>query len=57
MGVHIQRNPTGIRGAVKMKGILPFAATWMDLESIVLSEISQRNTNTVLCHPYVESKK
>ena len=27
--------------AVKKKEILPFAATWMDLEGIMLSEISQ----------------
>ena len=27
--------------AIKMNGILPFAATWMDLEGIILSEISQ----------------
>ena len=27
--------------------ILPFATTWMDLETIVLSEISQRKTNSV----------
>ena len=26
---------------------LPFAAPWMDLESIMLSEIRQRNTTTV----------
>ena len=26
---------------------LPFAAIWMDLEGIMLSEISQRKTNTV----------
>ena len=25
------------------KDILPFATTWMDLEDIVLSEVSQRN--------------
>lgn len=30
-----------------MNGILPFAATWMDLEGIIHSEISQRVTNTV----------
>ena len=26
---------------IKKKGIIPFAATWMDLESVILSEISQ----------------
>ena len=29
----------------------------MDLENIMLSEISQRKTNTVWYHLYVESKK
>ena len=27
--------------AIKRKEILPFATTWMDLEGIMLSEISQ----------------
>ena len=27
--------------------ILPFAETWMDLEGIMLSETSQKKTNTV----------
>ena len=43
--------------AIKKNDILPFAATWMDLEDIMLSEISQRKTNTVLFHLYVRSKK
>ena len=28
--------------------ILPFATTWMDIEDIMLSEINQRKTNTML---------
>ena len=27
--------------AIKKHEIMPFAATWMDLESVILSEISQ----------------
>ena len=33
--------------AIKKNAILPFVATRMDLEGIMLSEISQRMTNTV----------
>ena len=43
--------------AVKKNEILPFVTTWMDLEGIMLSEISQTKTNTVWFHLYVESKK
>ena len=42
--------------AIKKNEILPFLTTWMDLEGIMLSEISQRNTNTVCFHLHVESK-
>ena len=31
----------------KMNEILPFAATKIDLKGIMLSEISQRKTNTI----------
>ena len=43
--------------AIKKNNILPFAATWLDLEGIMLSEISQWKINTVWYHLYVESKK
>ena len=33
--------------AVKKNGILPFATPWVDLQGIMLSEISQGKTNTV----------
>ena len=37
--------------------MLPFETTWMGLEGIVLSEISQRMTDTVRYQLYAESKK
>ena len=37
--------------------IMPFAATWMDLEIITVSEVSQTKTNIIVCHLYVESNK
>ena len=39
------------------KEILPFAMTWTALESTMLSEISQRKTNTIWFYSYVELKK
>ena len=33
--------------AVKKNGILPIATTWMELEGIMLSEISQRKTKII----------
>ena len=33
--------------AIKKKEILPFATTWMELEGIMLSEISQRKTKII----------
>ena len=36
--------------AIKKNEILPFATTWMELEGIMLSEISQRKTNIIWLH-------
>ena len=33
--------------AIKKNEILPFATMWVELEGIMLSEISQRKTNTI----------
>ena len=33
--------------AIKKNEILPFAITWMELEGVTLSEISQRKTNFI----------
>ena len=42
--------------AVKKKKILPFVTVWMDLENIMLSEISQsiKKMSTIWCQSYVE---
>ena len=37
--------------------ILLFVATWMDLEGVILSELSQTKMNTVWYNLHVESKK
>ena len=41
----------------KKNEIMPFASTWMDLEIIVLSEVSQTKANIIWYRLYVESKK
>lgn len=43
--------------AIRKNEILPFATTWMDLEGIMLSRITQRKTNAMWLHPYVKFNK
>ena len=43
--------------AIKKTELMPFATTWMDLETVILSEVRQRKTNIIGYHLYVESKK
>ena len=43
--------------AIKKNEIMSFAATWIDLEIIILSEVSQTKTNSIWYHLYVASKK
>ena len=42
--------------AIEKKKIMPFAATWMELETLILSEVSRkRKTNTICYHLHLES--
>ena len=55
--IYIYINTWEYYSDIKKNEILPFTATWMDLEGIMLSEISQTEKDTVWYHLYVESKK
>ena len=41
--------------AIKCNEIMPFVATWRNLETIILSEVSQTKTSIMWYHSYVES--
>ena len=43
--------------AIKKNEVMALAATWIDLDIVILSEISQRKTHIIWYHLYVESKR
>ena len=48
----------GYYSAIKKNETMPFAATWMELEIIILNEVSQTEKDKYhIIHLYVESKK
>ena len=47
----------GILPSHKKEWNFAICTAWMDLEGIMLSEVSQRKSNSLWYHLYVESKK
>lgn len=43
--------------AMKKSKTRPFAATWLDLEIIIPTELRQTKTKTIWCPLHIESKK
>ena len=43
--------------AIKRNEMELFVVRWMDLESVIQNEVSQKEKNTVCLHIYMESKK
>ena len=42
---------------MRKNAVLPLATTWMELEGIMVSEISQRETDIIYFHSYMEFEK
>ena len=43
--------------AMRKNEIWPFVATWMELESVMVSEISHTEKDTMCFHSYVDPEK
>lgn len=56
-GKTLQCPYAGLPSNKKNNEILPFGMTWMDPDGILLSDISQTETNTIWFHLRVEYKK
>ena len=57
MCVYTQTHTMEYYSAIKRNEIVPFAATWMDLEGITLSEISQTERQILYDVTYVQNLK
>ena len=57
MDKDVKRIYSGILLGHKENEIMPFAATWMNLEIIILSEANQTKTNMIRYCLYIESTK
>ena len=55
--LHTHTHTLKYYSAIKKNEILPFATMWMELEGIMLSEISQRKTKIILFHLYEDFKR
>ena len=49
-GIYTQWNTTQ-----RLKKIMPFSATWMELETLILSEVSQKERQILYDSTYLES--
>ena len=48
LNIYTHTNTMAYYSAIKKNEIIPFSATWMDLEIIILSEVSKKKkTNTI----------
>ena len=55
---HTYTHTLGYYSAIKRNELLPFATTWMNLENIMLSEVSQTEKGKYYMIPLIcESKK
>ena len=53
--IHTHTHSMAQYSAIKKNERVPLATTWMSLEMIMLSEVSQRKTNTLQSHLYEKS--
>ena len=45
--IHTHTHTMEYYSTIKKNKIMPFAATWMEVENLILSEVRKRKTNTI----------